>query len=199
MLEHFEGLAGRLIDVSASGQTETSQRACVRAPARSASPTIRERERKSRAIGNGKNQEPQGISGPVPFVPFVPSARRVDNEARAERLAIMEIDGDLPRSWAESASEVLARSAPEGVAASTWLRMIDSALWFAAEHGQRAERLGWTFEQVLMASPQEGGRQSVAKLLARGGEVAQVRADAIVVLVNGSRVSVRAPTTSPAR
>ena len=79
----------------------------------------------------------------------VASARATDDEwntsreAIAERAAIMEFDGALPRDWAERLAAICAGPRPQGCSKTDWPVLCDDVLRFADRYGATLAALGW--------------------------------------------------------
>lgn len=157
-----------------------------------------DREQQDAPTGNKTLHAAQGFAEIVPGVPGVPgrffgmAKQGVDpfavfddalNGARLfeEELAHMAA---LPAAWADQALRIVRAPTPAGRDQADWRDDVDAALIFAESHGQRANRLGWAFRDLLTGSP------SVASLLRLGAAVTQVRGEAIVVTLNGERRTV---------
>ncbi len=72
---------------------------------------------------------------------------------RAERAAIMEFDGALPRSIAEGLAKLDTMAPPDGFSPDRWHTAIDIAARLADEWGARALALGWTAEDLFGLVP----------------------------------------------
>lgn len=66
----------------------------------------------------------------------------------AERAAIAEIDGGLPRAWAEALAQVT-NVRPNGIARPEWARRVAVTWAFADRHAAVLDVAGWTFGEVF--------------------------------------------------
>jgi hypothetical protein len=101
-----------------------------------------------------------------------------------ERAAIAEIDGGLPRDWAEALGEIEHAPPPPLSDAREWRQALDAALHFADAHGVRAHALGWTFADLFALDPETplirtDGRGRA--LLLHGVDVLEITPDFILV------------------
>jgi hypothetical protein len=94
-----------------------------------------------------------------------------DGETRfAERAAIMEIDGGLPRQIAEALARLDTMPLPDGCAIAQWQEVIDRAARLADEWSARALALGWTARDLFGFDP-TAGAQGLTFSLARDDRV----------------------------
>lgn len=73
---------------------------------------------------------------------------RSDEEA-AERAAIVEVDGHMPRVWAERYARLCLMCAPDGIAQDCWQSFIDDCGGFLDRWGGLLVKLGWKPDQLL--------------------------------------------------
>lgn len=70
-------------------------------------------------------------------------------EHLAERAAIAEHVGGLPRGWAEALARVELWEKPQGKSGEEWADMVRKAWAFADRHGAMLEARGWTFAEIF--------------------------------------------------
>jgi hypothetical protein len=89
-------------------------------------------------------------AGPLARDPTrVPPADADRADAIAERAAIAEIDGGLPRDWAERLAELAHGPRPAGITEREWSARLE-ALWvFADRHAAALDAAGWGFGEVF--------------------------------------------------
>ena len=71
----------------------------------------------------------------------------------AERAAIIEYDGGIPREWAEGLARLLSMPPPAGVLPSLWRARIDRAARFCDAWAARARDCGWTASELFGLHP----------------------------------------------
>jgi hypothetical protein len=109
----------------------------------------------------------------------------------AERAAIIEFDGGVPREWAEGLARLLSSPPPAGVAPSLWHARVNRAARFCGAWAVKAAACGWSASDLF-------GLHPVAPLSRHDGmgvaffcaerEVIDVTPDAVVIrLANGVR------------
>jgi hypothetical protein len=92
----------------------------------------------------------------------------IGSDEVAERAAIMEIDGGLPRQIALALAFLELTSAAE---------MVDTLARFADEWGIRSQALGWTIEELFGAPPS----RSLANALQSGSIVVALSGDTAII------------------
>ena len=70
-----------------------------------------------------------------------------------ERAAILEYEAGLPRSWAEQFARQLVKGPPGDFSPVRWQAAIDGALVFADQWAVKANRLGWSVDDIFGLHP----------------------------------------------
>ena len=140
---------------------------------------------------------------PIPFAPALGALGGLgeantpvpDSAEHEERAAIIEVDGKVPRPWAEALARLDPSFPPAGVSAERWLLFIDDCGRFLdAGWAERALQIGWGPVELLgcdrlrpsMGEP--GGllwQLSGAKLIALSEDFA------IAISIHGSKLKFR--------
>lgn len=82
---------------------------------------------------------------PVSGVSGIPGSRHRDGDAnRAERAAIIEHDGRVPRRWAESLARLHPDRPPRGFTPARWLEVVNDSGILLDRWGANLQALGWT-------------------------------------------------------
>ena len=104
----------------------------------------------------------------------------------------MEIDGGLPREWAEALAEILEGPRPQGCSKPDWAAACDGVLLFADRYGAMLAGLGWSFNDVfgLHAYWFRLDRRGAAWFV-RGGRIVEADADMIVIERDSARYTHR--------
>jgi len=71
----------------------------------------------------------------------------------AERAAICEFDGGMPREWAEGFAKLQSLTPPQSVSEQRWLQVIDDAGRFLDSWGPKLAALGWSIGEVFGVHP----------------------------------------------
>lgn len=126
-----------------------------------------------------------GATSPLETVALFRAGR---DDAIAERAAIMEFDGGLPRDWAEALAAICAGPRPQACSKTDWPVLCDAVLRFADRFGAMLAGLGWSFNDVfgLRAFWLRLDQRGVAWFV-RGGHVVEADADMIIFERDGAR------------
>ncbi len=109
-------------------------------------------------------------------------------EAKEERAAIVEHDGDIPHEWAEGFARLDPDRPPAGVPLRRWRAIIDAIGMFLDRWAAEAAALGWQAGDIFGA---DADRPAVTWLNAGplwsgdGARVVEVHADRIIVETKG--------------
>jgi hypothetical protein len=117
-----------------------------------------------------------------------------DDGDEAERAAIIEFDGGIPRDWAEGVAHLISSPPPAGVSSILWRSRIDRAARFCDAWAAKAAACGWSAADLFglnPAGPLARYDGMGAAFLGIAGEVVEVTPDAVVIqLANGVRQSI---------
>ena len=131
--------------------------------------------------------------------PFVPPEIEVStiatistpDDSGVERASIIESDSGVPSEWAEGLARVLSSPPLPGVAAVTWLAMIDRAARFCDRWAAIAAAEGWTAAELFgldPASPLGRLDRRGAAFIGRDLEVIEITRKQIVFRTSGGAV-----------
>jgi hypothetical protein len=104
-----------------------------------------------------------------------------DADAEAERAAIIEFDGGVPRLWAEALAKLCRRRRPDSVTSREWDQLRDDFAHFCECWALQAEALGWRPRDLLRWAPCCPYTHLGLAWKFEGRPVVEVRQDAIVI------------------
>ena len=115
-----------------------------------------------------------------------------DAADHAERAAIMEADGGMPREWADTFAAISQASAPGDFTPERWRDILDGMLRFCDEWAGRAAGLGWQASEVfsldLVAPQARVDRRGLGLILDNGARVTAIDSEgADIETRSGSR------------
>ena len=112
-----------------------------------------------------------------------------------ERAAIIEVDGYIPRDWAEALAQLDPNLPPAGVSAERWLLFInDCGQFLDAGWFERAQQIGWGPEELFGYDRENPPRCALGGLLweLSGAKLIALSEDlAIAISTDGSKLKFR--------
>lgn len=150
----------------------------------------------SEVLGNADEKTPPAdftdrtdrISSPAPYI---------QPEGVAERAAIMQYDGGLPRKIAEGLARLDDTPCPAGIPPGRWQSVKDAAGRFADQWGAEAVKHGWPMLDLFGADPDAPwtriDRLGLIFLVAGGRVVTSIDPDRIALRTAGGAVHTFCP------
>lgn len=100
----------------------------------------------------------------------------------AERAAIIEFDGQIPREWAEGFAQLQCIERPSSIPENRWLQVLGDTGRFLDSWGAKLAAFGWTVPEVFGVHPRRPEvRRGGLVWHIRGCKVLAASADCVVV------------------
>jgi len=94
-----------------------------------------------------------GISGSRLCIQREPGRPAAPAADIAERVAIAQFDGQIPRHWAEGLARLDPDRPPHGFGAARWLQVVNDAGLLLDRWGSQLDRLGWEDHDLWACDP----------------------------------------------